>query len=64
MDLKGAFTLLYVLPEDVPLISFELTGNLTVMFHTGMFGYTGMPASFDVVSRVVARNVQLRIKGK
>ena len=64
MDLKGAFTLLYVLPNDVPLLSFELTGNLTVMHHTGMFGYTGMPASFDVVSRVISRNLQLLIKGK
>ena len=57
MDLKGAFTLLYVRPQDVSLLSFELLGNLTVMFHTGMFGYTGMPGCFDVVSRLISRNL-------
>ena len=64
VDLKGAFTLLYVLPEDVPLLSFELTNNLTVMHHTGMFGYTGMPGCFDVISRVLCRNIQKIIHGK
>jgi len=64
VDLKGAFTLLYVLPEDVPLLSFELTNNLTVMHHTGMFGYTGMPGCFDVISRVLCRNIQELIHGK
>ena len=64
MDLKGAFTLLYVRPEDVSLLSFELLGGLTVMFHTGMFGYTGMPGCLDVVSRLIARNLQLLISGK
>ena len=64
MDLKGAFTLLYVLPEDVPLLSFELTNNLTVMHHTGMFGYTGMPGCFDVISRVLCRNIQKLLHGR
>ncbi|MEI8301616.1 MAG: hypothetical protein WCG10_08435, partial [Chlamydiota bacterium] len=63
MDLKGAFTLLYVRPTDVPLLSFELTNNLTVMHHTGMFGYTGMPGCFDVISRVLCRNLKEVIKG-
>jgi hypothetical protein len=64
MDLKGAFTLLNVLPKDVSLLSFELTDNLTVMHHTGMFGYTGMPCCFDVISRVINRNLQRLIKGR
>ena len=63
MDLKGAFTLLYVSPQDVPLLSFELTDNLTVMHHTGMFGYTGMPGCFDVVSRIISRNLQPKVRG-
>jgi hypothetical protein len=64
MDLKGAFTLLYVLPEDVSLLAFELTNNLTVMHHTGMFGYTGMPGCFDVISRVLCRNLRKLLHGK
>jgi len=64
MDLKGAFTLLYIKPSDAPLLCFELTDSLTVLHHTGMFGYTGMPGCFDVISRVLNRNLQPLIKGE
>ena len=64
MDLKGAFTLLYVLPKDILLLSLELTNNLTVMHHTGMFGYTGMSGCFDVISRVLCSNLRGILHGK
>ena len=64
MDLKGVFTLLYMLPKVSLLLSLELSNNLTVMHHTGMFGYTGMSGCFDVISRVLSSNLREILHGK
>ena len=58
MDLKGAFTLLFIQPETVRLLAFELTDNLTMFYITGMFGWTGTPAAFDVVTRVLRKKLK------
>jgi hypothetical protein len=57
MDLKGAFTLLYVSPDSCRRLAFALTDDLTMIYHVGMFGWTGMPAAFQVVTRIITRLV-------
>jgi len=64
MDLRGAFTLLFIHPESVKRLAFALTDGLTMLYHTGMFGWTGMPTAFDVVSRTVNRAVNRVIRGR
>ena len=59
----GAFTLLFIHPESVKRLAFALTNGLTMLYHTGMFGWTGMPAAFDVVSRVLKRAINKVIYG-
>jgi hypothetical protein len=53
MDLSGAFTLLDFRPEDVPLMGAEMDNKLAVFFGCGIFGWTGMPAAFQVVNRAL-----------
>jgi len=64
MDLAGAFTLLDVAPADVKLLFCRLTDDLCMAYHTGMFGYTGMPFAFDVVTRVLRRWAKELISGE
>ena len=47
MDPKRAFTLLFVDPEFVQRLAFELKDELIILYITGMFGYTGMPGAFQ-----------------
>ena len=61
IDLKGAFSLLFIRPEDVRLLCFELTDGLTMMYPTGMFGHTEMPCGFDIVTRVLRRTINSKI---
>ena len=63
MDLRGAFTLLFIRPEDVRLLAFELTGGFTMLHICGFFGYTGLPACFAVISRILAHVIGLIIMG-
>jgi len=58
MDLRGAFSLLKIRPEDVGLCAFELTDGLTLLHTTGWFGWTGMPGTFQVVTRVIVSTVR------
>lgn len=64
MDLKGAFNLMSIKPEDVRLLAFELTNGLSMLNHTGMFGHTEMPIGFDVISRVLRRMTKVVISVK
>jgi len=63
MDLRGAFTLLFIKPEDVRLLAFELSDGFTMLHICGFFGYTGLPACFAVISRVLAYVIALLIVG-
>ena len=63
-DLRKAFTLLNVRPDGVKLFACELTDNLVLFYHTGLFGWTGTPYCFQVITRVVERLVQAGIKGR
>ena len=62
MDLKGAFTLLFVDPDSCQRLAFQLTDGLTMLYHVGMFGWTGMPAAFQVVTRVITRALAGRLR--
>jgi hypothetical protein len=63
-DLQGAFTLLSFRPEDVQYLACELTDDLVMIYHTGLFGWTGTPFAFQVVTRVLNRVINLRINGQ
>lgn len=54
MDLKGAYTLLSFRPEDVGLFGMLLTGDLVYLQIAGIFGWTGTPAAFQVVTRAIS----------
>jgi hypothetical protein len=54
MDLKGAYTLLSFRPEDVGLFRMLLTGDLVYLQIAGIFGWTGTPAAFQVVTRAIS----------
>jgi hypothetical protein len=64
VDLSGAFTLLSFCPEDVPLMAFELTDDRVIFFLCGLFGWTGTPACFDVVSRALRHELKHLVRGK
>ena len=68
MDLRGAFTLLFVHPASVCRLAFALGPDaagedLTMLYHVGMFGWTGMPSAFQVITRVLCRLINSRIAG-
>ena len=68
MDLRGAFTLLFVHPDSVCRLAFALGSDtsgeeLTMLYHVGMFGWTGMPSAFQVISRVLARLINAEVAG-
>jgi hypothetical protein len=64
IDLSGAFTLLFLHANDVHLAAFELTEGITMFYITGFFGGTGTPASFQVISRVLERQINSLISGE
>lgn len=60
-DLKGAFTLLNFRPSDVKFLACQLTDDLVLMYHTGLFGWTGTPYAFQVITRVIKRLLRQHI---
>ena len=63
-DLRKAFTLLNFRPDGTKLFACELTDDLVMLYHTGLFGWTGTPFCFQVITRVVERLVNAHIKGR
>jgi hypothetical protein len=53
MDLKGACTLLSFMPEDVGLFAMLLTEDIVYFQLAGIFGWSGTPAAFQVVTRAI-----------
>ena len=64
MDLKGAFTLMFIHPESVRLLAMQLTDGVAMMYHTGLFGSTLMPGAFDVITRVLRRRINDAVHGE
>ena len=53
MDFKGAFTLLNFSSEATRAMTVEMVGDKVMIFLCGIFGWTGTPACFQVVTRTV-----------
>lgn len=62
-DLQGAFNLLWIHPAHCARLAFLLSASLVVIHISGMFGWTGMPYVFDVVTRCLRYLVRLAITG-
>lgn len=58
MDLKGAFTLLNIAPNSASSIVIPLLQDYFMVHHTGMFGWTGFPFAFNVLTRVIRRSLR------
>jgi hypothetical protein len=63
VDLRGAYTLLSFEDAAVRYVGAEMTGGLIIFFLCGVFGWSGIPASFQVVSRALKFEIARRIKG-
>ena len=64
MDLKGAYTLLSFRPEDVGLFGLLLTGDLVYFQLAGIFGWSGTPAAFQVVTRAISWELKHALKSR
>ena len=65
MDLKGAYTLLSFRPECAKLFGVEVTndkhtteGQYAIFFLCGVFGWTGTPYAFQVVTRSILHELR------
>ena len=54
MDLKGAYTLLSFQAEYMGLFGMLLTDDLVYLQLAGIFGWSGTPATFQVVTWAIA----------
>lgn len=62
-DVAGAFTKLNFRPEDVPLVAVMLTHGLVALFLAGVFGWSGTPAAFAVITRALLWEFRRRLTG-
>ena len=64
MDLKGAYTLLSFRPEDVGLFAMLLSEDVVYFQLAGIFGWSGTPAAFQVVTRAITWELQHALRSK
>jgi len=67
MDLKGAFNLLFVDPRCAQRTAHEVggvRGGLVVIFLCAVFGWTGTPFAFQVVTRALVFQLALVLLGR
>ena len=62
MDLKGAYTLLSFRAECVRLFGMLLTDDLVYLQLAGIFGWSGTPAAFQVVTRAITWELRSRLQ--
>jgi hypothetical protein len=53
MDIKGAFTQVWIRPQDCHLLGAGMRFGLVHILIAGMFGLTEMPFVFEVITRVI-----------
>ena len=63
-DLRRAFTLLFFRSGDACYLACQLSDGLVMIYHTGMFGWTGTPFAFQVITRVIERICKPKLKGR
>jgi hypothetical protein len=64
MDLKGAYTLIDVHPDEVGMFAQELVDGLIYFHLCGVFGWSCTPAAFQVVTRAIKWELLHKLKGK
>lgn len=64
VDLKGAYTLLSFNPDVVHLLGGKLDDGNYIFFMSGIFGWSGTPAAFQVVTRALVFECQKRLSGR
>jgi hypothetical protein len=64
MDLKGAYTLLSFRPDDVGLFAMLLTDDVVYLQIAGIFGWSGTPAAFQVVTRAICWELRHALQGR
>eukprot|EP01034_Spumella_vulgaris_P043017 gene43017-53381_t len=52
-DLSGAYNLLDFHPSSIPKLAFALANGITALHITGIFGWSGTPYAFQVISRTL-----------
>ena len=62
-DLRGAFTLLFFDENDVQNLAMEMTDDKVIIFICGIFGWTGTPAAFQVVTRALVHELKRVLLG-
>lgn len=63
-DLARAFTLLNFRASEVQLLACELSDGITMVYHSGLFGWVGTPYAFQVCTRVLERLIIARVDGR
>ena len=53
MNLRGAYQLISFRPPDAGLFGIELTGDLIYLQIAGIFGWSSIPAAFQVITRAI-----------
>ena len=64
MDLKGAYTLLSFRPEDVGLFAMLLSEDVVYFQLAGIFGWSGTPAAFQVVTRAITWELRHALRSR
>ena len=63
-DLKGAFTLLDIHPASVKHLAMLLSGGVVIIFLCGLFGWTGTPFAFNVITRALQWELNTALRGR
>ncbi len=53
------YSLLSFRPSEVPFVAAEMRGDQVILFLCGIFGWSGTPASFQVVTRALKWEIGL-----
>jgi hypothetical protein len=64
LDLQGAFNLMWFHPAAVPLMAFLLAHDIVAIHLVGLFGWSGMPFAFQVLTRALQALVSASITGQ
>lgn len=63
-DVAAAFLKLFFAAQDVCLVAVELVGGLIMLFLAGVFGWSGTPAAFAVITRALLFEFRLQLSGR
>jgi hypothetical protein len=64
MDLKGAYTLMDVRPEEAGMFAQELVDDLIFFHLCGVFGWSCTPAAFQVITRAIVWELRHKLRGR